>query len=784
MNYTNSFNNRLFSKLMLMYVVVFGLQIITMMPAKAQYLGEKTEAFPEKHIQVFHLEAHIQIDTLSRTLTAETELHFRTIRTDIDSVVIQAPNFRFDLVLLNGNKPNYYQSGENLVLKLPRPRKTGDNYKLQLNYKVQPATELYFTGFDDNSFSMKRQIWAHRPHNWLPYVPGRITQDLYITFSSRYQVFSNGIRESVQKHKNGTSTWHYSMKKDHPFFSMALVIGDYRWKNFTSSSGVPVELWYYPEREHELEATYMLMDEMLQFCETEFGVPYPYELYRQAPVADYLFGGMETTTSTIFGDYMHIDGRAFWERNYVNVNIHELVHQWFGNYISHLRTSDVWLTESFASFYAKLFEYEYFGEGQYLWERQKELTRSFSAAENNRYGLGNRRGGSDRWYAKGSLVLDMLRDELGKNDFRRVIKHYLEHNGFSEVWTYDMLKAIYDVTGRDFTKFFNQWIIHGGEPHYRIRSEDHQSHMLMHIEQIQPIDSIHPPFSNKLVFEAFFQEGSRERHEFQNDQKEQWIVIPKDPTMLYLLFDPGQRLIKKYEWERDKYTRLDQFLNTAFLADRLDALVSLRDVPTDDKLMFYYDFAERHAYHLLREEVLQQISKDTSHMAIELFRQSLNDAEVMVRRAALKKLQPHHHVLLSDIEACLQDTSYSNIILALDQLYALAPKNIDAYLKKTENVIGFPGKNVRIHSLKTAVAAGKTKNLKELIDYVSNKYDFSTRINAIQALQNLNYLDQTSARLLVQASKHWNIKLNKAAKEAIEFYSTQPKFNAMIKAVN
>jgi aminopeptidase N len=155
------------------------------------------------------------------------------------------------------------------------------------------------------------------------------------------------------------------MAKDQPYFSTSLVIGDYDYKTSRSAGGVPLEFWYYHGQEDKVNSTYQYTEAMMDFLEKETGVKYPYPLYREAPVIDYMYGAMETTTSTVFGDFIFIDPHAFWQRNYINTNAHEMTHQWFGNCIAHLVNKDVWLTESFATYYAKIFEKSIFGKEYY-----------------------------------------------------------------------------------------------------------------------------------------------------------------------------------------------------------------------------------------------------------------------------------------------------------------------------------------------------------------------------------------------------------------------------------
>ena len=87
---------------------------------------------------------------------------------------------------------------------------------------------------------------------------------------------------------------------------------------------------------------------------------------------DFLYGGMENTTATVFADFFLVDRRAFLDRNYIGVNVHELTHQWFGDYITGRSGRQSWLQESFATFYAKLFLKEIRGDDAYQWERRRE----------------------------------------------------------------------------------------------------------------------------------------------------------------------------------------------------------------------------------------------------------------------------------------------------------------------------------------------------------------------------------------------------------------------------
>lgn len=731
---------------------------------------------PEKLVDLEHLSADIRIDPFNQLVAAKVELLFRQTRSDVDSMVLLAPDFKIGRLLLDDTNAQWKFSGKDLIVGLPSETKRGATHSLYLEYQVKPESELYFVGWDDTTLSMRRQVWAHRPYNWLPFANDRLTMDLYITFDSRYQVFSNGVRENVEHFDNGFSRWHYKMYRTHPFFSTALVIGKYKYQQNHTKKGLPVELWYYPDRENHFEATYQHMNEMIAFCENEFGIGYPYELYRQAPVANYLYAAMETTTSTIFGDYLHIDERAFWERNYVNVNIHELVHQWFGNYISHLRPADVWLTESFATYYAKIFEKQLYGEDYYHWERLKETTITLNASSQDNYAVASSLGGVARWYQKGSLVLDMLRDELGDADFKKSITAYLKKFTYTETWTPDLKKTIYETTGRSLDWFFDQWIERGGEPSFRLDYSKKNDSLILEIRQMQEAKPERPLFLTKPFFEIHFEDGSYDHFQIINQTQYQRIerFYPESKQLAYILFDPGNRILKQQQFDRPANLLINQLLQAQLMIDRYEALLDLRNFPLEDKRTALLQAGSTSEFHLIKSEIMDQLSADKNDESRNFIINCLTDTNVFVRRAAINAMQEHHLEGVLELEKVLSDISYSNQELALRKLATLNPDRLPAYLSLMDTATGFPGLNVKIAQLELLAHSGNEKAFELLTNFSGNQYEFRTRMNAIKALASLNKINEAIAENLIAAAFHWNFRLSPVALDALqEFYASE-----------
>ncbi len=88
---------------------------------------------------------------------------------------------------------------------------------------------------------------------------------------------------------------------------------------------------------------------MFDFLEDEIGFPYPWQNYKQVPVHDFFYAGMENTSLTIFSDAFVVDSIGFNDRNYINVNAHELAHQWFGDLVTAKSGEHHWLQEGFCN---------------------------------------------------------------------------------------------------------------------------------------------------------------------------------------------------------------------------------------------------------------------------------------------------------------------------------------------------------------------------------------------------------------------------------------------------
>ncbi len=190
-------------------------------------------------------------------------------------------------------------------------------------------------------------------------------------------------------------------------------------------------------------------------------MPYPWDVYRQVPVRDFLYGGMENTTATIFTQDYVVDEIGFNDRNYVNVNAHELAHQWFGDMVTAKAGEHHWLQEGFATYYALLAEREVFGDDYFYWKLYENAEEIQRASKTDTIPILNARASSLTFYKKGAWALHALRSAVGEENFRKSVKNYLEKYAFKNVDTDDFLAEVVKVSGFNAVEYRKRWLESG-----------------------------------------------------------------------------------------------------------------------------------------------------------------------------------------------------------------------------------------------------------------------------------------------------------------------------------
>jgi len=375
-----------------------------------------------------------------------------------DTIKIDAQNMTFTALELNAKKIPFETNGKELLLIYPFQK--GKN-SIQFSYEAKPKQTMYFVGSEATD---NLQIWTQGQgkytSHWFPSfddVNEKVIFNMEIAFDSKYQVISNGVLKNKQT-ANGKTHWKYQMEKPMSSYLLMLAIGNFGKSILKSKTGIPLELYLDPKDVSKQEPTYRYSKEIFDYLEKEIGVKYPWKIYRQVPVSEFLYAGMENTTSTLFATRYVVDNVGFVDRNYTNVNAHELAHQWFGDLVTAQNGKDHWLQEGFATYYALLAERSIYGDDYFYSKLYESSLQLKQASKTDTIPVLNAKASSLSFYQKGAWALHVLREEIGEETFKKAVKNYLLKYSYQNVTTQDFFDEIKKISNYDLVNFSKVWL--------------------------------------------------------------------------------------------------------------------------------------------------------------------------------------------------------------------------------------------------------------------------------------------------------------------------------------
>lgn len=765
---------------------------LSLFTANAQSFIQTTIGEPYAHpVDFTRLKLEVSFQLAEGIVNGEVT-HYFTALQNTDTLFLNGIDMQYEKVMYHGKELKYSATSTGIILRFPKTLKVGSKDSVYIQYQCTPRKGIYFIGWKPNQGGRK-QIWTQGEgednRHWIPMYDGlndKMITETIVHFSAAYEVLSNGtLISSTKDKKNPTmKTWHYRMQHPHSTYLIMLGIGEYKIEHRVTKSGVPVHLYYYPDQADRVGPTYKYATEAIDFMEQQTGIRYPWESYSQIPVQDFMYGAMENTTATIFGDFLQNDARGAIDNTYIGVDAHELTHQWFGDYVTGRSWKQIWLQESYATYYPKIFTRQLYGRDYYEWNRRNEHRAALSLAENNQLPIVHPGPGTARIYQKGSAVIDMLNYVYGEESWKRVIHYYLTHHPYSNVETNDLYQAFQDTLGVVPDWFFNEWLYNGGEPKYEVshkqivQMDGHYTTQFT-VEQKQELKEGLGLFKMPIDVEVFYSDRSYDSVRVWIDEAREVFDIPnpKNKHVSFILFDPGSYILKKITVKNTDEQWLNQVMLAPHMIDRYDAVVALRSAPISFKRATYLAQLKAEHFHAVKVEIMNQLKGDTSRATNEVVAFYMHDQYSEVRQAAIRNIDLSGPSLMKNIdliESMCKDSSYVVISVALDRLQEV--ENVHSTMKvlqelRKEGVCGV-GNSLRIKVLERLAA-----NEKEfpacrdtLISLCSPAHEFQTRRNAAEALKRLKVLDADLFVYLLEAKCSFNTRLSGPIDNVLKYY--------------
>lgn len=458
--------------------------------------------------------------------------------------------------ILSGNVRLSYSHSQNVIsVSLNKSYNAGQNIPMNIFYHGVPVPTGYGSFIFGSHGNNEPSIWTlSEPYGSIDWFPCKNTpadkadsSDVWLRCSDQLIAVSNGLLRSTEFNGDGTHTfkWHNSYPIANYLISLA--VSNYAQYNFyykySATDSMPVVNYIYPENLELLKTQLDKTDDMLSLFSDTYGTyPFINEKYGHAE-----FGrnaGMENQTISSMGAFND------------DIIAHELTHQWFGDKITCHNWENIWLNEGFATY------------GQAIYHEAAEGISSYNNFIKNTMSSAKTAVGTiyvedvnnineifsgNRSYAKGCIVLHMLRGITGDSVFFRILRSYAADTAlaYKTAITDDFQNVAEEVSGMDLNYFFNEWIYGENYPQYNVSWTTENLNSGKYKASItisQNVNSFPVFFSMPVQIEINMQSGDTLFTVFNNMQTQKFEFIVNSNPLNYKI-DPDNWILKSVSGE-------------------------------------------------------------------------------------------------------------------------------------------------------------------------------------------------------------------------------------------
>ncbi len=362
----------------------------------------------------------------------------------------------------------------------------------------------------------------------------KATVTLRVTVPGDLDVAANGTESSRIDNGDGTSTSRWISHYPISTYLVAMHISDFvhtedTYTALDGSTTMPVGLWAMPQVADQAEADLAVTVPQIEVMASHWG-EYPFldDKYGNATV--FFGGGMEHQTVTTLSVYQVGDPWMEW------LNVHELGHQWWGDWVTMDDWRDIWLNEGFAT------------HTEWLWAEHKgpDVLAGYLEDEDWRGWFSgpvydNPVPFSWTIYAKGSWVVWMLRHVIGDDAFFDAVASYRAAGAGATATTGDLKLAMETASGEDLDWFFDQWVYGLYRPRYVYSWSNVAGPAVeLTVRQVQTNTGL---FRMPMDIRVTTTAGAEDHRVWFEAESEQTVTIPLSAVAAGVVIDPDSRVL-------------------------------------------------------------------------------------------------------------------------------------------------------------------------------------------------------------------------------------------------
>lgn len=493
---------------------------------------------------IFYARFHWKVDPEVKYIQGAITMHF-SIPEMVNSMEFDFSDaLQMDSVLWSGESIDFEQENDVLTVHFPQPPSWIDS--LTFYYQGIPNV----TGF--GSFAVEKHngipvMWTlsepYGARDWMPCkqsLDDKIDSiDVFITHPTQYKAVSNGVLQSEWTNNNVTTT-HWKHRYPIATYLIAFAVTNYEVLSLDiphPDGNTPVMNYVYPESLNSAQNSMTnLVDQMTLFSNL-FGL-YPFHEEKYGHAQFNWGGGMEHQTISFMGGFGY------------ELMAHELAHQWFGDKVTCGSWQDIWLNEGFATYLSGLC-YEHLQPQYWYSFKQQRISHVTSQPGGSVFVSDttsvNRIFNSRLSYAKGAMVLHMLRWVCGDDAFYQAIRNYLQDSDIAYHYarTSDLQYHLEKTSGLDLSGFFADWYFGEGFPTYTIKwQQDANNVLTFQVNQTQSHASV-DYFELPVHLKVIGNQGQEQNFVLDHFFDGQMFSRNADFIVDSVVFDPDLWLITK-----------------------------------------------------------------------------------------------------------------------------------------------------------------------------------------------------------------------------------------------
>jgi aminopeptidase N len=518
--------------------------------AASKYIQAASDVYKsDTTIDAQYYKLDLNIDDANKLISGSAVIKFKNLTPSKSDFFLDLNGgMTVDSITAGGEQLSFTQGGGKVFIIPHKELKQDEEYSVKIFYRGSPAS----TGFGSFVFSERNDfpaIWTlSEPYGAADWFPCKNAADkadsseVWATVSLDLTAVSNGLLTAEIDNGNGTKTFKWKESYPIAHYLISLAIGNYEAYhltfNYAGNVSMPVQNYVYrteltPTVKQQLDKT---LTALSVFSDLYGEYPFIKEKYGHAHFG--WGGGMEHQTISSMVNFNE------------GIMIHELAHQWFGDKITCADWHEIWLNEGFATYSEGLYYERVYGKESYDMYETAEMTKAKRAVGTiyvQDISTEDEIFDGDRSYAKGGVVLHMLRGVVGDDTFFKIIKNYAtdETHAYKTVTTADFQAAAEREYGQPLDYFFSEWIYGENYPVYSVNWNPVQSDGIYNttITISQRANSNPSFFTMPLELRISFASGDTLVKVFNNQQTQTFTVQTKEaPVSLQL--DPNNWILK------------------------------------------------------------------------------------------------------------------------------------------------------------------------------------------------------------------------------------------------